>query len=59
MPEHHLPPTRIPVWGWILMLLALAMLVGLLVVVGRDHRRVRDTARGPAGADAPMVVATG
>lgn len=38
MPERSLPPTHFPVWGWILMVLALAMFAGLLTIVFQDHR---------------------
>lgn len=54
MAETHLPPSRIPVWGWILLLLALAMFVGLLTAVVRDHERVGRLALGPGAAPAPV-----
>ncbi|HEU4631362.1 MAG TPA: hypothetical protein VFS08_16540 [Gemmatimonadaceae bacterium] len=55
MPDRSVPPDRFPLWGWILLLLAAAMLVGLLVVVFRDHQQARRTGRGPG--DRPPVVA--
>ncbi|HEX6629461.1 MAG TPA: hypothetical protein VF048_00130 [Gemmatimonadaceae bacterium] len=55
MAESHLPPSRIPAWGWILLLLALVMFAGLLVAVMRDHQRLRRI--GLAPGDAPAWVA--
>lgn len=37
MPEHHPYDHSIPAWGWVLIVICLAMLAGLLVHVVVDH----------------------